>query len=122
MCAILVHQHSTGDLVGNAPKTQGKIERRHKTLKNRFLLEEHFLEGEFEAPRAAFIDHVNKHRYHESIGNLTPVDVYLGRGEGSLAEKRRIKTQTIQNHCLNHQQQAAYLAPDKPAPSKTKSA
>lgn len=89
------------------PQTQGKIERWHQTLKNRILLENYFLEGELEAAIAAFIDHYNNHRYHESISNLTPADVYFGRGETILAERRRIKQQTIQNRRLNHQRQAA---------------
>ena len=89
------------------PQTQGKIERWHQTLKNRILLENYFLEGELQAAIAAFIDHYNNHRYHESIGNLTPADVYFGRGETILAERRRIKQQTIQNRRLNHQRQVA---------------
>ena len=89
------------------PQTQGKIERWHQTLKNRILLENYFVEGELEAAIAAFIDHYNNHRYHESIGNLTPADVYFGRGETTLAERRRIKLKTIQSRRLNHQRQAA---------------
>jgi putative transposase len=89
------------------PQTQGKIERWHQTLKNRILLENYFFEGELEAAIAAFIEHYNNRRYHESIGNLTPADVYFGRGETILAERRRIKLQTIQNRRLNHQRQAA---------------
>jgi transposase InsO family protein len=89
------------------PQTQGKIERWHQTLKNRILLENYFFEEELEAAIVAFIDHYNNHRYHESIGNLTPADVYFGRGETILAERRRIKLQTIQNRRLNHQRQAA---------------
>ncbi|OYU37909.1 MAG: IS3 family transposase [Pseudorhodobacter sp. PARRP1] len=89
------------------PQTQGKIERWHQTLKNRILLENYFLEGELEAAIATFIDHYNNHRYHESIGNLTPADVYFGRGETILAERRCIKQKTIQNRRLNHQRQAA---------------
>ncbi|MCB6180076.1 integrase core domain-containing protein, partial [Rhodobacter sp. Har01] len=63
--------------------------------------------GELETAIAAFIDHYNNHRCHESIGNLTPADVYFGRGETILAQRRRIKQQTIQNRRLNHQRQAA---------------
>ena len=59
------------------PQTQGKIERWHQTLKNRILLENYFFPGNLEA----FADHYNHHRYHESINNLTPAVVYLGRGQ-----------------------------------------
>ena len=103
------------------PQTQGKIERWHQTLKNRILLENYFLEGELEAAIAAFIDHYNNHRYHESIGNLTPADVYFGRGETMLAATRHIKQQTIQNRGLNHQRQTALAKPDEPKPSAPKS-
>ena len=93
--------------IAERAQTQGNLERWHQTLKNRILLENYFFEGELEAAIAAFIDHYNNHRYHESIGNLTPADVYFGRGETILAERRRIKHQTIQNRRLNHQRQAA---------------
>jgi putative transposase len=93
--------------IAERAQTQGKIERWHQTLKNRILLENYFFEGELEAAIAAFIDHYNHRRYHESIGNLTPADVYLGRGETILAERRRIKIQTIQKRRLSHQRQAA---------------
>ncbi len=89
------------------PQSQGKIERWHQTLKNRILLENHFLEGELEAAIAAFIDHSNNHRCHVSIGNLTPADVCFGHGDTILAERRRITLKTIQNRHLNHQRQAA---------------
>ena len=58
-------------------KTQGKIERWHQTLKNRILLENYFLPGDLEAQIEAFVDHYNHQRYHESINNVTPADVYL---------------------------------------------
>jgi len=45
--------------------------------------------------------------YHESIGNLTPADVYCGRGPTILAERERIKRQTIANRRLQHRLQAA---------------
>ncbi len=89
------------------PQTQGKIERWHQTLKNRILLENYYLEGELEAAITAFVEHYNHRRYHESLGNLTPADVYFGRGPAILAEREEIKTQTIQNRRLIHQRQAA---------------
>ena len=73
------------------PKTQGKIERWHQTLKNRILLENYYLPGDLETQIAAFIDHYNHRRYHESLENLTPADVYFGRGQAILFERERIK-------------------------------
>jgi putative transposase len=89
------------------PMTQGKIERWHQTLKNRILLENYFLPGDLEAQIATFVADYNHRRYHESIDNLTPADVYCGRGRTILAERERIKRQTIANRRLQHQMQAA---------------
>jgi transposase InsO family protein len=89
------------------PQTQGKIERWHQTLKNRILLENYYLPGDLEAQIAAFVAHYNHLRYHEAIANLTPADVYFGRGQTILLERERIKRQTIQNRRLIHRRKAA---------------
>jgi transposase InsO family protein len=89
------------------PMTQGKIERWHQTLKNRILLENYFLPGDLEAQIAAFVAHYNHERYHESLDNLTPADVYFGRGEGILLERERIKRQTLRQRRLHHRKQRA---------------
>ena len=89
------------------PQTQGKIERWHQTLKNRILLENYYLPGDLEAQVSAFVEHYNHRRYHESLSNLTPADVYFGRGEAILLERERIKRQTILNRRLRHHAQAA---------------
>jgi putative transposase len=89
------------------PMTQGKIERWHQTLKNRILLENYYLPGDLEAQIEAFVADYNHLRYHESIGNLTPADVYFGRGQTILIERERIKRQTIANRCLLHRRQVA---------------
>ena len=89
------------------PQTQGKIERWHQTLKNRILLENHYLPGELEARVGAFVEHYNHRRYHESLDNLTPADVYLGRGQTILLERERIKRRTIRQRRLIHHGQAA---------------
>src|SRR3981189_1935188 len=46
-------------------------------------------------------------RYHESIDNLTPADVYFGRGQTILLERERIKRKTIQHRRLHHKTHAA---------------
>jgi len=89
------------------PMTQGKIERWHQTLKNRILLENYYLPGDLEAEIDAFVADYNHLRYHESIGNLTPADVYFGRGQTILIERQRIKRRTIANRRLLHRRQAA---------------
>ena len=89
------------------PMTQGKIERWHQTLKNRILLENYFLPGDLETQIAAFVADYNDCRYYESINNLTPADVYFGRASNILAERERIKRQTIANRRLQHRLQAA---------------
>ena len=68
------------------PMTQGKIERWHQTLKNRILLENYYLPGDLEAQIGTFVADYNHLRYHESISNLTPADVYFGRGQNCMIE------------------------------------
>ncbi len=89
------------------PMTQGKIERWHQTLKNRILLEHYYLPGDLEAQIDDFVGHYNHRRYHESLGNLTPADVYFGRGQTILLQRERIKRKTFEHRRLQHQKQAA---------------
>ena len=89
------------------PQAQGKIERWHRTLKNRILLEHAYLPGEPEARVAVFVEHYNHARAHESPSNLTPADVCLGRGEAILRERERIKRQTLADRRLRHHARAA---------------
>ena len=89
------------------PQTQGKIERWHQTLKNRILLEHYFLPGDLEKQIERFVDHYNHRRYHESLDNLTPADVYFGRGESILRDRRRIKRNTLAERRLHYQRHAA---------------
>jgi putative transposase len=97
------HVHGTP----SHPQTQGKIERWHQTLKNRILLENYFLPGDLEARIGAFVDHYNHRRFHESLGNLTPADVYFGRGQSILKQRERIKKQTIEQRRLQYRNAVA---------------
>ncbi len=89
------------------PQTQGKIERWHQTLKNRILLENYFMPGDLNASIERFVEHYNHHRYHESLRNLTPADVYFGRGQTILLERERIKRDTLKQRRLQYRNQAA---------------
>ena len=89
------------------PQTQGKIERWHQTMKNRVLLENYYLPGDLERQIGAFVDYYNNQRYHESLNNVTPADVYFGRDKSIIRERKKIKIMTIKNRRLQHQKQAA---------------
>ena len=78
------------------PQTQGKIERYHRTMKNVVRLEYYYMPWELEKAIAQFVDHYNNHRYHESLDNCTPADVYSGRYKQVLTERQKIKQQTLQ--------------------------
>jgi len=91
----------------NHPQTQGKIERWHQTMKNRVLLENYYLSGALEQAIDAFVEYYNHSRYHESLGNLTPADVYFGRGQGILSERRKTKEKTMKQRRLINQKRAA---------------
>ena len=75
-------------------------------MRSSILLENYFLPGDLETQLAAFVDYYNNHRYHESINNFTPADVYFGRGPAILAAREKIKRQTIAERRLQHQLQA----------------
>ena len=75
--------------------TQGQIERWHRSLKNRILLEHYDLPGELEQQIAEFVTHDNTRRYHESLNHLTPEDVWLVRGQVILDGRLKLKEQTL---------------------------
>jgi hypothetical protein len=76
-------------------------------MKNRVLLENYYLPGDLEQQIKAFVEYYNNHLYHESLGNVTPADVYFGRDKDIIREREKVKKQTIQNRRLQHQKQAA---------------
>ena len=85
------------------PMTQGKIERYHRSMKNRILLENYYLPGQLELSIGEFVEYYNNQRYHESLDNLTPVDVYFGRGPAILKWRESIKRKTIEQRRRLHQ-------------------
>jgi len=61
------------------PQTQGEIERYQRTLKNVILLDHYLSPEQLRQRIQEFVNYYNNHRYHESLNNLTPADVYFGR-------------------------------------------
>jgi putative transposase len=46
--------------------TQGKIERYHRSMKNRILLENYYLPGQLEHSIGEFVDYYNNRRYQKA--------------------------------------------------------
>ena len=77
------------------PQTQGKIERWHRSMKNQILLNHYYLPSELQEQLQHFVSYYNHERYHESLDNLTPADVFYGRGQTILDQRERIKLNTL---------------------------
>ena len=75
--------------------TQGKIERYHRSLKNVVRLQNYYLPWGLEREIERFVRYYNHQRVHEALDNLTPADVYHGRGQTILDKRERTRRQTI---------------------------
>ncbi|WP_271223796.1 integrase core domain-containing protein, partial [Streptosporangium carneum] len=78
-----------------------------QTLKNRILLENYFLPDDLERQIESFVDHYNHERYHESLSNVTPADVYFGRAQSIIKRREKIKERTIQCRRLQYRKAVA---------------
>ena len=85
----------------------GKWPRWHQTLKTKILLENYFLPGDLERQIESFVEHYNHERYHESLSNVTPADVYFGRAHSILKRRERITKKTIQHRRLQYRKAVA---------------
>ncbi len=77
------------------PMTQGKIERFHRSMKNIINLNHYYLPGELEKEIDEFVNYYNNERYHESLNNLKPVNVYNGKSFEILDRREEIKQRTM---------------------------
>ena len=86
----------------NHPQTQGKIERYHRSMKNVVKLENYYSPGDLKHRLKEFVEYYNNHRYHESLKNTTPSDVYFGRDQRILEKRKKIKTKTMKQRRKTH--------------------
>jgi putative transposase len=77
------------------PQTQGKIERYHRTMKNVVKLENYFFPDELRSTLESFVHYYNHERYHESLDNMTPADVYYGRDQEIKNRRHHTKMRTL---------------------------
>ncbi len=65
-------------------------------MKNVVKLQHYYFPSELEGALKDFVDYYNNERYHESLSNLTPADVYFGRQYEVLTERSKIKRRTME--------------------------
>ena len=85
------------------PQTQGKIERYHRSMKNIVKLDNYYFPGELKERLSEFVEYYNFRRYHESINNLTPADVYFGRASEILKQREKTKVKTMKKRRREYQ-------------------
>jgi len=77
------------------PRPRERSSRYHRTMKNIIRLEHCYSPEELEAKISEIVEYYNIHRYHESLNNVTPADVYFGRDQEVLEKRRKITQQTL---------------------------
>ncbi|NLF77795.1 MAG: transposase [Chloroflexi bacterium] len=71
-------------------------------MKSIVKLDTYFYPWELEQAIGDFVVYYNTRRYHESLDNVTPADVYLGRHEEVLSKRNLIKQKTLHERRQHH--------------------
>jgi putative transposase len=65
-------------------------------MKNILSLKNYYSPEELENQINVFVEYYNNLRYHETLNNVTPSDVYYGRDQKILTRREKIKKKTMQ--------------------------
>ena len=77
-------------------------------MKNVIKLNHYFCPSELEKAIEQWVDYYNEKRFHESLNNLTPRDVYLGLSDQikkirEITKQKSIKNRIYKNKIMKYQ-------------------
>lgn len=84
------------------PQTQGKIERYHLSMKCVVKQDVYYSQDELINALKKFVHYYNYERYHESLNNTTPADMYFGRANRIIERRKKIKQKTLKDRKIRY--------------------
>jgi len=78
----------------------------HRSMKNVVKLEHYYFPWELEKAISEWVHHYNHERYHESLDNVTPADVFEGRRNDILDQRALAKATTMTKRKVHNLQLA----------------
>jgi len=85
------------------PRTNGKLERYHRTIKLDVNQIPYDVPGNLEVAITDFVNYNNNRRYQKALENVTPSDRLDGRRKQILQKRKEVQTQTFQRRRLCNQ-------------------
>lgn len=77
------------------PQAEEKMERRHRVVKKQIDLLPCDAPADLEEVVRSFVQYSNYQRYHESLGDVAPFDVYTGQRRKTLQRRKKAKQRTL---------------------------
>lgn len=71
-------------------------------MKNVIKLDNYYSPDDLSRAICEFVMYYNNERYHESLNNLTPANVYFGRDQEIIKQRNKIKEKTLNERRQNY--------------------